>query len=443
MEFDIKKLKLFDRQIDCWSVLEDTTTTEIVYGGGARGGKTWLGCSWIVTKGLQFPGSAWIIGRNQLKKLKATTLITLFKVFKEFKLKEGRDYKYNAQDSVITFFNGTKIFLIDLCYMPSDPEFDRLGSYDLTGAFVDEAQEVSGKVRGILKGRFSLLRGEGWKTTPKALYTCNPKRNWIYTDFYKPFTLGKLPEKRCFIRSLAKDNPFVPNEYIENLKTADKITVERLLYGNFEYDEDPLKIFEYDAIIDLFTNRGSKGEKSISCDVGRKKDYTVIGNWVGLHVNKIKKFLGSIPKTIKAIKVMAKKEQVRRSKIVIDEGGVGGGVVDGLEGCYGFWGAAKPIVKKRKETTHYLNLRAQCFFKLAEFVNKGKIGITCSEEMRVIIIDELDAIRQVNADKDGKAQIESKKDIIERLGHSPDFADMLSENMVFHVKQRSVVMGSF
>ena len=42
--------------------------------------------------------------------------------------------------------------------------------------------------------------------------------------------------------------------YIRNLRKSGKITVQRLLYGNFDYDETLGKIFEYDALKAMFTN---------------------------------------------------------------------------------------------------------------------------------------------------------------------------------------------
>lgn len=118
----------------------------------------------------------------------------------------------------------------------------------MTGAFIDEAQEISDKAINVLKGRFSNLSGEMkigggqkryWKTIPKVLYTCNPAKNWIYTDYYKPYKKGNLMKSKRFIPSLVTDNPHIEPEYIAQLKTADKITRERLLYGNFDYDDTP------------------------------------------------------------------------------------------------------------------------------------------------------------------------------------------------------------
>lgn len=73
-----------------------------------------------------------------------------------------------------------------------------------------------------------------WDTVPKALYTCNPDKGWIYHDYYRPWKDGELDRKRAFVPALVIDNPFIPTkskkDYIENLKQGDKITVERLLF---------------------------------------------------------------------------------------------------------------------------------------------------------------------------------------------------------------------
>jgi hypothetical protein len=54
---------------------------------------------------------------------------------------------------VIKFANGSQILLLDLAYLPSDPLYTRLGSLELTGAFVDEAAEVDERCITILSTR--------------------------------------------------------------------------------------------------------------------------------------------------------------------------------------------------------------------------------------------------------------------------------------------------
>ena len=55
-----------------------------------------------------------------------------------------------------------------------------------------------------------------------------------------------------FIQSLYGDNPHTAKEYAEMLaEIKDPSTKQRLMFGNWEYDDDPTKIFDYDKIIDL------------------------------------------------------------------------------------------------------------------------------------------------------------------------------------------------
>jgi hypothetical protein len=47
---------------------------------------------------------------------------------------------------------------------------------------------------------------------------CNPAKNRVYTDFYKPQKTGTIQPHKKFIQILAKDNPYCPKSYIEKLE---------------------------------------------------------------------------------------------------------------------------------------------------------------------------------------------------------------------------------
>lgn len=49
------------KQHSAWQKLRDLVTSFIVFGGGAGGGKTWLGCEWLLTNCYLYPGSRWFI----------------------------------------------------------------------------------------------------------------------------------------------------------------------------------------------------------------------------------------------------------------------------------------------------------------------------------------------------------------------------------------------
>ena len=123
------------KQTQAIDLLEDQIHNVICYGGGAGGGKSMLGCYFILKQCLKFPDTKWCIGRSRLKTLKETTLQSLFECCKLQGLKGGVDYNYNQVDSTIKFFRtGSMIILKDLFAMPSDPNFDALGSLEICGS---------------------------------------------------------------------------------------------------------------------------------------------------------------------------------------------------------------------------------------------------------------------------------------------------------------------
>ena len=155
MELSIKQTIALD-------LLEDKTTNEILFGGGAGGGKTALGCYWQLKQRLKYPNTRGLIGRAVLKTLKETTLVSFFQVAKLQGLEAGKHYKYNGQMSQIELFNGSVILLKDLYAYPSDPNFDELGSLEITDAFIDEANQIEDKARNIIKSRIR-FQLEGYK----------------------------------------------------------------------------------------------------------------------------------------------------------------------------------------------------------------------------------------------------------------------------------------
>jgi hypothetical protein len=425
MELSIKQTIALD-------LLEDKTTNEILFGGGAGGGKTALGCYWQLKQRLKYPNTRGLIGRAVLKTLKETTLVSFFQVAKMQGLEAGKHYKYNGQMSQIELFNGSVILLKDLYAYPSDPNFDELGSLEITDGFIDEANQIEDKARNIIKSRIRYQLDEN-ELIPKVLYTCNPAKNWTYSEFYKPQVDGTIAKNKQFIASLIDDNPFISKHYKENLLTLDTVSKERLLFGNWEYSNDPSILIEYDKILDAF-NSGylPTGPHYITCDVARfGSDSTVIGIWDGFRV-KLHQYNGkSVVEVAEIIKQFQAEHQVPNSQIVVDEDGVGGGVVDILR-CKGFVNNSSPLenpITRQKE--NFDNLKSQCYFKLAELMNDNKIFINASGTTKEKIIQELEQVKQKSVDNDGKKGVMPKDKVKALIGRSPDFSDCLAMRMIF------------
>lgn len=428
-------VRVFSKQAQALEFLSanNTEITEVLYGGGARGGKTFLGCLWQVIRRIQMPGSVGLVCREESTKLKDTTIVTFFEVLSLLRLTTA--IEYNATRLVATFSNGSVIYFRDLKYMPKDPEYDRLGSMGITDLFVDEAQQISEKAISVLKGRFSVLNGKNadgttWHTIPKALYTCNPKRNWIYNDFVKPAKLGTLLPHRKFIKSLPIDNPHVDQAYIDNLLRADKITVQRLYFGNFEYDDDPSALCDYDAINDLFTNDFIKAEGGRSCSAdiaGKGHDRFVATSWIGnvcrIAIDKEYSPGKEVETDLKELMI---KDSIPRSLTIVDADGIGSFLESYLEGIKEFHGGGKPLDPR------YENLRSECYFKLADLINRRKIKIVCTQEQRERIMDELGVLKQADIDNDTRRKRVIPKETMKLiLGHSPDYMDALMMAMYF------------
>ena len=427
-------IELSEKQTEAIRLLQDDHTTEVLYGGGAGGGKSYLGSWWILKGCLKYPGTRWVIGRSKLKTLKETTLKSLLEVMKMVGVKPKEHYNYNQVGGTITFYNGSEILLKDLFAYPADPDFDELGSLEISGAFIDEASQITSKAKNIIKSRIRFKLDE-FKLIPKLLMTCNPTRNFLYADFYKPFTEGKLSNERAFVHALLSDNPYITKHYRNNLIGLDKASKERLLFGNWQYLDDPTKLIEIDKIIDLWTNTHvPTGARYITCDVARfGKDKTVIMVWHGLQVVEIKTIAKSTLTHVNdVIQSMKIKHKVPQSHIIIDDGGVGGGLVDMLPGCKPFIANRKPIVTDRRQ--NYANLKSQLYFTLAEYVTANRIWIK-PQENRDTIIEELEQVKKDKEETDDKLRVIKKETVKEMLGRSPDYSDCLSFRLWFEIEK--------
>lgn len=440
MKLNIKQTKALD-------FLEDNITTEVEFGGGAGGGKSVLGCYWQIKNRLKYPGTRGLIGRSALKTLKETTLQTFFEVAKLQGLKSGTHFKFNQQSNIISFTNSSAIFLKDLFLYPTDPNFDELGSLEITDAFIDENNQIVEKAWNIVKSRIR-YKLDDYNLIPKMLGSCNPAKNYVYTRFYKPFKDGTLPKDRQFIQSLVTDNPDISKHYRENLLGLDEASKQRLLYGNWEYDDDPSTLIEYDKIIDCFTNDFVEGgDNYITADIARfGSDNTVIGLWRGFRVFLFCYHGKSVTEVADIIRDLQQRNNIPNSRTVVDEDGIGGGVVDILK-CKGFINNSSPLpsptspkdAKGNPIKENYNNLKSQCYFRLAERINKSGLYITCKDVgMREKVIQELEQVKQHNMDKDGRKQIIPKDKVKEIIGRSPDFSDTLMMREFFELIPKRV-----
>ena len=425
-------MKLLPKQEHAVYYLKDKETKEVLYGGAAGGGKSALGCLWLIEMCQNYEGSRWLMGRSKLKALKETTLNTFFELTSLLGI--GDQFKYNAQSNIIKWNNGSEILLKDLFLYPSDPNFDSLGSLEICGAFIDECNQVVHKAWQIVLSRCRYKLNE-FDLIPKVLGSCNPAKNWTYKIFYKPSKTNELKTGKQFIQALPTDNPHLPPSYLESLLGLDNNSKQRLYYGNWEYDNDPATLIDYDSIIDYFNpvHLTKDGDRFITVDVARKgKDKSVIRVWFGwVCVERTEIAKNTITGLRDIVIEKQNKYGVSRSNTVADEDGVGGGLVDMLK-CKGFVNNSKAL-----NGENYDNLKNQCSHKMAKKIVLKQVGEVCNEkQIQDLISEEMEAVKLTDIDKDGKIKLLPKDKVKELIGRSPDDWDCIMMRYYFELKPK-------
>ena len=420
------------RQSQAWKYLTDDSTNIVLFGGSAGGGKSFIGCLWITTLCLKYPNTRYLIGRAVLTQLRLTTLNTLFELLNTMGMKSGQHFTYNGQSNVLTFYNKSEIIFKDLQYNPSDPNYDSLGSLEITAAFIDEASQITSLAYNIVKSRIRFKLNE-YNLIPKVLMTCNPSQNWIKKDFYLPHIQESLDSNKVFIPSLPMDNPHLPAAYIQMLKELPPQQKRRLLEGDWDYLDESDSLFNFDDITNSVyrISPNDTEKKYMTVDVARfGDDRSVVMIWVGMVLLEcyIYRKLSTVELST-LIKALMVSNKVHPQNVIIDSDGVGGGVADQIKGT-NFVNNARPLHEQ-----NFSNLKSQCYVKLSDMFREGKISINLIEPSLVEdLTQELLAVKLKDIDKDNKVAVQSKDDMKRILGKSPDLSDCLMMRMLPELK---------
>jgi hypothetical protein len=404
----------------------DSSVNYVLYGGAAGGGKTMLGCTWQILRRLKYPGTRGLIGRAKLDTLKKTTVATFLEVANRIGLVAGKEFTYNQQSHIIKFMNGSEIILADLFLYPSDPYMTDLGGLEITDFLIDEAAEVSEKAFNIVSSRVRYKLNE-FNLVPKGLITCNPSKNWIYNQFYLPYKNDSLPEYKAFVQALPGDNLHLPTSYVQSLTRLPEVDRKRLLEGDWEYDNSADRLYQYEELMRCFReSTENNGQMYLTGDIARLgKDRTVLCVWNGMTcIDIVVLSQKRIDETKREVQRLMSQYNIKLSNVLVDEDGVGGGLCDALR-CRGFQNGSKAV-----RGSQYQNLKADCYFKLGELIDKNQIILPIRYQED--IVKELELIRRVNPDADGKLKVTSKETISQRTGGlSPDFADAIMMRAYF------------
>ena len=422
---------------------------QILGGGSAGGGKSYLGCCWLVSSCMRFEGIRMVVARKVRKTLLETTWNTLKDVLTSWGLVQDVHYHINNMTYIMTFWNGSTIMAMELTPSPSDPDFNSLGSLEITGAFVDEVSEVSEKAIEVLASRIRYKIAETF-VVGKIFMSTNPCLTWVRSTFVmdddgNPVT---LPSGYRYIPFSLFDNPneqFRAIYYARLIKIRDKATRDRLLYGNWlfvtsnkmaaywNFDGDSilvqnLKETRYNPLKPLILSFDFNVNPYMTClpmqfDYENKIVY-VFPEFIGYPKDK----LNNTPAFTRWI-----------SARLVADGHIGGVVVTGdpaglarstqtEEGVNNFTIATKNMENAVLKPKLRLLSKQPAMITRLEFVNelmKGYDGWTLKVDARCHRLTEDFVYQKKNPDgtKEKKKVLSDSGDRVERYGHASDCLD--------------------
>lgn len=196
----------------------------ILFGGAMGGGKTFWGLSALLIMCEIFPKSRWCVIRENMEKIRTTTIPSFKKLNASGRLRET-PFEY-------THPNGSQIIFKSENY-DQDKEGNWLKGFEANGFLFEEINECQEQTLDL-----AFSRAGRWECTPRPtpiiLATCNPSQNWVKERVYDKWKSDTLPAGFLYIPSKVTDNPHLTPEYIANLNNLPRYQYQVFVLGDWD-----------------------------------------------------------------------------------------------------------------------------------------------------------------------------------------------------------------
>ena len=165
--------------------------------------------------------------RNNLQTLKRTTIPSFNKICPTSFIRT-----YNQDTQTVTLTNGSQILFLGENY-DDDKDLNRFRGIECNGFLLEEINELQEVTfyKCIERAGSHIIPNQ---PKPMILATCNPANNWVKSNVYDLYKSDKLPDNWLYIPSRITDNPFIPADYLESLKSMPRYQYEVFVEGNWD-----------------------------------------------------------------------------------------------------------------------------------------------------------------------------------------------------------------
>lgn len=443
---------------------------KILLEGALGTSKTYGFAVCFLTIAMQWPGSTIGIGRKNKPELRKGTLLSFREAAYDMGLVEGYHYKENKVELHFEFMReakGSFIYFIEMDHT-KDPQFFKLKGMNLSCAGIDEADGVLKSGRDNLYSRTGRNNKNGCPDF--MLMTCNANEGDLKQDYYdkyhEPEKYGELPADSAVIEFELEDS-FLSDAYYLKQMSNPQQWVRRYLWNDWNYGDDLYSLFKYRHMDSIHVPTFIKGNKVIAIDAARVKDRTCGAVWesttlVDIVIFKDRNKEMDYKDQAKLIHDYCVQEQIGWQNIWIDAVGEGQGLITALDTMYGwkvnsFISNAVPESKlkleeelrratddfqrraiKRKYPIVYADLRSEQIYLLSNGIEQGDIEFYdgCPH-----LADFKKEATMHDYKNDRVMRVESKKQVKDRTGHSPDIFDCVL--MGYYASRRARSIGGY
>jgi hypothetical protein len=211
------------KQTEAMNAVASEEYSFILFGGAMGGGKTFFGLSALLIMCQAFPKSRWCVIREDLEKIRITTIPSFTKLNPSGRLKTS-PYEYTHPNGSVIMFKGENY--------DKDRELNWMKGLEVNGFLFEEINECSETALDIAFGRAGR-----WECNPRPkpiiMATCNPTFNWVKKRVYDKWERAELPPNWLYIPSKITDNPHLTEAYKENLLNMPRFQYELFVKGNW------------------------------------------------------------------------------------------------------------------------------------------------------------------------------------------------------------------